>query len=156
VSFAPGWGARAQVTFDELVDWTKRREPDIRHFSGHATYRKTILVPDTLLAANSSVVLDLGEVYDLATVRVNGHEIATLWNAPWRVDVTSAVRPGPNALEIVVVNAWHNRLAGDAARPESARHSFVSTSSVQANSALLPAGLIGPVTLRTLKSVECR
>ena len=153
VGFAPGWGAPERVTFDELTDWTKRTEDGIRHFSGHATYRKTFALPAAALAPGASLILDLGEVCDLAVVRVNGREVATLWLAPWQVDITSAAKPGANTLEIVVVNPWHNRLVGDAALPAAERRTYLSDQTVRRNEALLPAGLLGPVVLRAVQTV---
>ncbi|MGN6552466.1 MAG: glycosyl hydrolase [Verrucomicrobiota bacterium] len=144
VSFAPGWGAPERVTFDQLTDWTKRAEDGIQHFSGKATYRKTFDLPEKATGAMS---LDLGDVRDLATVRVNGRELATLWTAPWRVDISSAVKPGRNTLEIEVVNEWNNRLVGDAALPAEQQRTSLTKKRFNAKSPLLPSGLLGPVTL---------
>jgi len=164
VRFAPGWGAPEKVAFDSLTDWTKRAEDSIKYFSGQATYRKTFeLSPEQVGTGSSNITLDLGDVRDLATVRVNGRELATLWLAPWQVDITAAVKPGGNTLEIVVVNTWNNRLAADAARPAAGRRTFLSTwkmkrsgALVERGAALLPAGLLGPVTLRTSQMIELR
>lgn len=150
VSFAPGWGAPEQITFDHLTDWTKRAEDGIKHFSGKATYRKTFeFRAATLRAPHAMLILDLGEVRDLATVRVNGREFVTLWTPPWRLDITAAVKPGENTLEIEIVNPWNNRLAGDAALPAEQRRTFLTADTVKKNTPLLPAGLLGPVTLKT-------
>ncbi len=150
VAFEPGSGAPDKVTFEKLDDWSQRPEPDIQHYSGRATYRKTFECPPALTTSKDfKLTLDLGKVSDLATVRVNGRELATLWLAPWELDITSALKPGPNTLEIVVANTWNNRLAGDTALPADKRRTFLSTQSVKPGSALLPAGLLGPVTLRT-------
>lgn len=156
VSFAPGWGAPDKIVFDELTDWTKRSEKDIKYFSGQATYRKTIEIPAALCAPDSSLILDLGEVGDLATVRVNGRELATLWLAPWQVDITSAVKPGVNMLEISVVNTWNNRLAGDAALPAAERRTFLTAPTVNPGAPLLPAGLLGPVKLQMVKTFDLK
>jgi hypothetical protein len=138
-------GAPERVTFDSLVDWTKRAEDGIRHFSGTATYRKTFELPD---AANTAkTFLDLGEVHSLATVRLNGKSLGTVWTAPWRVDITDAAKPGVNSLEIEVVNVWNNRLAGDAALPVDQRRSMILLPTVTKDSPLLPAGLLGPVKI---------
>lgn len=87
---------------------------------------------------------------------MNGRELATLWLAPWRVDITSAVKPGANTLEIVVVNPWNNRLVGDAALPAEQRHTFLAGPKVSKNAPLLPAGLLGPVRLWTAETVELK
>jgi hypothetical protein len=152
VSFAPGWGAPAKITFDALTDWAKHSEDSIKHFSGKATYRKTFELPK-LETKNSKLILNLGEVGDVATVRVNGKELATLWLAPWSVDITAVAKPGVNTLEVEVVNVWNNRLAGDAALPAEQRRTFVTAEIVKANSPLLPSGLLGPVVIRPIESV---
>ena len=154
VQFAPGWGAPDKVTFDELTDWTQRPEEGIQHYSGKATYRKAFDLPQSALRNSAyKVILDLGKVHDVATVRLNGQTLRTLWLAPWRLDVTKAVRPGNNLLEVEVVNAWHNRLVGDKALPASQRHTFLTANTVAKNAPLLPAGLLGPVTLQPVRSV---
>jgi hypothetical protein len=148
VQFAPGGGAPERVIFDALADWTQRPEHGIRHYSGKAVYRKTIEIPASWTTEGGSrLFLDLGEVRDLAIVSVNGKELGTLWLAPWRLDITGAVRPGANALEIEVVNVWNNRLVGDAPLPAAQRQTFLLAPTVHANSPLLPAGLLGPVRL---------
>ncbi len=147
VSFAPGRGAPEKITFDQLTDWTKRSEDGIKHFSGKATYRRAFEV-SAQRPPNSAMILDLGKVSDLATVRVNGQEIGTVWLPPYRVDITAAVKPGANTLEVGVVNTWNNRLAGDAALPVEQRHTSLTATTVKKDAPLLPAGLIGPVTIQ--------
>ena len=71
-----------------------------------------------------------------------------LWLAPWQVDITTAVKPGRNTLEIDLVNTWNNRLVGDAGLPADQRRTFLTAQTVDGNAALLPAGWLGPVTLR--------
>ena len=67
-----------------------------------------------MLAHGRMLVLDLGKVRNLAVVvRVNGKSLGVLWKPPFRVDVTAAVRPGANTLEVEVTNLWPNRLIGD-------------------------------------------
>ena len=148
VQFDPAWGAPERVIFDSLSDWTQRSEDGIRHYSGQATYRKTFELPASRFAEGAShFVLDLGEVRDLVTVRLNGEDLGTLWMAPWRLDITGAVKSGANTLEIEVVNTWNNRLAGDAALPAAARRTVLLAPTVQADTPLLPAGLLGPVRI---------
>jgi hypothetical protein len=36
-----------------------------------------------------------------------------VWAPPYRVDVTEALKPGVNHLEIKVTNEWTNRIVGD-------------------------------------------
>ena len=155
LDFTPGWGAPKQVTFEELISWTQHAEDGIKHYSGRAVYRKVFELPDLQPADLAPhVILDLGQVKDMATVRVNGTDLGTLWLAPWRVDITGAVQTGENVLEVEVVNAWNNRLVGDLKLPVEQRRTFLLAPTVSKDAPLLPAGLLGPVTLHTVKSVS--
>ncbi len=149
VSFPPGWGAPEKITFGHLTDWTKRSEDGIKYFSGKATYHYTFDGSDLALRTpHSALILDLGKVNDIAVVRVNGQKLGTLWQPPYRVDISTAIKSGGNMLEVDVVNTWNNRLAGDAALPVEQRHTSITAPTVNKKSPLLPAGLIGPVTLQ--------
>jgi hypothetical protein len=61
-----------------------------------------------------------------------------------------------NVLEIDVVNVWNNRLVGDANLPPEKRRTFLAAPTVKRDSPLLPAGLLGPVILRTAETKEVR
>jgi hypothetical protein len=91
--------------------------------------------------------LDLGKVEVMAAVRLNGRDLGTVWCAPWRVDISSAVKPGVNELEITVANLWSNRLIADAALPPEQRRTWTSRNPYKPDSTLQPSGLLGPVRL---------
>jgi hypothetical protein len=146
VSFASGRGAPAAAKFAELVSLTARPEDAIKHYSGTTVYRKRFEISPTHPLAGRAW-LNFGEVRDLATVRVNGKELRTLWAAPWRVEVTDNLKPGMNEVEVEVINVWNNRLVGDLALPEAQRSTFLTTPTVKRDAPLLPAGLLGPVQL---------
>ncbi|NLX95946.1 MAG: hypothetical protein GXY83_07205 [Rhodopirellula sp.] len=154
VRFAPEWGAPQNVTFERLEDWTQRSEEGIRNCSGAAVYRKEFELPEGFLGR--SLRLDLGNVRDLATVRLNGRELGTVWNAPWRIDISTAARRGKNVLEIEVVNPWNNRLIADAKLPPEKRLTFLATDTLPNSAAPLPAGLLGPVILESSATVELK
>ncbi|MGD0901154.1 MAG: glycosyl hydrolase, partial [Thermoguttaceae bacterium] len=119
VSFDPKWGGPENVTFEALEDWSKRKEDGIRFYSGTAIYRKVFDAPSLL--GGQRIYLDLGAVKNLARVRLNGHDLGVVWCAPWRVDITGAVKARDNQLEIVVANLWPNRLIGDQSLPPEKR-----------------------------------
>lgn len=146
VSFDPKWGGPETVTFETLVDWTNRPENGIRYYSGTAVYRKSFIL-DASPANGERLLLNLGQVHEIATLRLNGKDLGILWSQPARVDITRAAHPGANDLEISVTNLWPNRLIGDAA--SSSPHSFTETNihKFNPNTPLLPSGLLGPVTL---------
>lgn len=145
VSFDPKWGGPDSVTFDALVDWTKRPEDGIRHYSGTATYRKTFDVSP--LPKGERIVLDLGKVKNLAQVRLNGKDLGIVWCPPWRVDITNAVKTHENKLEIDVVNLWPNRLIGDQSLAPEKRFTNTTWNPFGKDDALLESGLLGPVRL---------
>jgi hypothetical protein len=155
VRFDPRWRGPQQVVFDELVDWTKRPEDGIRYYSGTATYSSTFHLPASA-QPGQRLWLDLGNVRDLATVRVNGQALGTLWMAPWRVDISKVARAGENQLELDVVNPWHNRIVGDLRLPESERCTYLVLPVLNADAQLAPAGLLGPVRIESTVQLEVK
>jgi hypothetical protein len=86
-------------------------------------------------------------VKNLAEVSVNGKSLGIVWHAPYRVDATTALKPGSNQLTIKVTNAWVNRLIGDQQPDATTKYTFADVKPYRANSPLLPSGLLGPVTI---------
>ena len=84
---------------------------------------------------------------NLAQVLVNGKQIGIIWKTPFRVDVTDALRPGVNALEVKVTNLWVNRLIGDQQPDVTRKYTYTTMPFYRANSPILPSGLLGPVRL---------
>ena len=95
----------------------------MKYFSGTARYTTTFESPTQ--GAGRRLELDLGVVKELARVSVNGIDCGVAWHAPFRVDVTKALKPGTNQLEIDVTNTWANRLIGDEQEPEDCVHYLV-------------------------------
>ena len=50
---------------------------------------------------------------NLAVVIVNGQQVANLWHAPFKVDITDYLHKGNNTLETDVTNLWVNQMIGD-------------------------------------------
>lgn len=70
-----------------------------------------------------------------------------MWHAPYRVDVTTVLKPGTNHISVTVINAWVNRLIGDQQPGSGTEYTFTSWKSYSAKSPLQPSGLLGPVAL---------
>ncbi len=98
-------------------------------FSGPATYRKQFTVPAA--QAGRRVLLEIGDVRDYARIKVNGKELEERAWQPYRWDITSAVKPGSNDLEIQVNATSSGRAGFGRAAPPAA------------------SGLFGPVRLVT-------
>ncbi len=149
--FAPGLGAPPLLQLATLESWTANADAGVKHFSGTATYAKSVRVREEWLRLGSRILLDLGRVADLAQVTVNGKALGTLWKPPYQVDATGALRRGENRLEIAVTNQWTNRLLGD--RPEPAERKVLGSSvnpggiGAGPNLTAPESGLMGPVRL---------
>jgi len=162
VAFDPKWGGPEKTTFDTLQDWTKNADSGIKYYSGIATYSKTF---DYDSDTGKRLYLDIGTVHDIARVRLNGKDLGVVWCAPWRMEITDAIKSGKNQLEIEVANRWSNRLLGDQQGPDknartvkwqsgflegkefkTGRYTFTTG---RGPCKLLPSGLLGPVQLIT-------
>lgn len=119
IRFDPAYGDAGTQTNIALFDWSSSKNPEIRHFSGKAYYSRQLTVSAEQLAVGGRMWLDLGRVANVASVRVNGVDMGTLWTAPYRTDIRRAMRPGNNTIEIELANLWVNRLIGDAALPDT-------------------------------------
>jgi hypothetical protein len=151
-----------RVTLARLVSWSDLPVPEARYFSGTALYRAQFDVSAALLGRGRTLWLDLGEVREMAAVRINGKELGMLWKPPFAVEITTAVRAGRNSLALRVTNTWRNRLIGDYGRPAAERATFV-VPMLRKGQAWLPggpgaepspAGVLGPVTVRCIAQVD--
>ncbi|MBI2433880.1 MAG: glycosyl hydrolase [Candidatus Hydrogenedentes bacterium] len=170
VTFDPSYGGLPEkVNFDQLQDWSERPEPEVRYYSGPATYTTSF---ELATPPPGKLMLDLGRVEVMAAVRVNGKAVGIAWKSPNRVDISRALRPGMNALEVKVVNLWPNRMIGDEMLPPDSernengtlkawpqwllegkssptgRQTFSSWRHWSKDDALLPSGLLGPVRVQ--------
>jgi alpha-L-rhamnosidase len=125
LSFQSGRGAPARVSLPQLIDWSKDKSPEIKYFSGIGTYRHDLVVPLSALGKGQALMLDLGDVHDVAEVLVNGKAAGTLWKAPYRLDISGVAKTGKNTI------------------------TFTTLKTYTAGAPLRPSGLIGPVKLET-------
>jgi hypothetical protein len=147
LTFEPNLGAPARITVDNLTSWSDSTDEGVKYFSGKGTYTKSIEAPKDWFTAGATISIDLGEVKNLAEVSVNGKPLGILWKTPYRVDVTHALKPGKNTVEIRVTNAWVNRIVGDRQPNVTKTFTFTSPKFYKADSKLVASGLIGPVKI---------
>jgi len=152
LSFEPNLGAPAKISVDTLISWSDSSDEGVKYFSGKGTYTKTIDAPADWSAKGADVWLDLGDVKNLAEVSMNGKPLGIVWKTPYRVDITPALKPGKNTVEIKVTNAWVNRIIGDRQPNVAKSYTFTSPKFYKADSRLVASGLLGPVrVIRTTK-----
>ena len=134
------------MAFSTLADWTQNTEPGIRHYSGTAIYRKSFVWKGAL--PDDGLFIDLGEVKELAEVKLNGHPLGILWAKPFRIAIPAGIlREGENQLVVEVVNFWPNRIIGDADLPQEKRLTTTNVRKLTAATPLMPSGLLGPVRI---------
>jgi hypothetical protein len=171
VAFDPKDGGPANVKFDKLISWPEHSDPGVKYYSGTAAYTKTFTVPADKMAKDARYSLDLGQVEVMAEVTLNGKNLGILWKTPYRVDISEAIQPGENKLEVKVVNLLINRQIGDELLPEDSdrnpdgtlkawpkwvlegkqsptgRKTFTSWRLWHKDDPLQPSGLLGPVQI---------
>jgi hypothetical protein len=164
VSFNTRWGGPEEVIFPSLSDWSQNKEEGIKYYSGIATYKKIFNFNSKV--NGERIYLHLGEVKNIARVKLNGIDLGVIWTAPWQVEITDALTEGENHLEIDVANLWINRLIGDEHYPDDGikngkwpewlvnktprptkRFTFSTYKFYTKDSPLVKSGLLGPVQL---------
>lgn len=146
---APAHLAQWDALQEPLPSWTQW--PEMENFSGDVTYETTLELsskpsltePSSCNCAEASgqakasgellssdkVILDLGDVCEIARLTVNGTAAGVRLWAPYTFDLTGLLQEGVNTISVEVSNALANGMS----------HSK------------LPSGLLGPVNLLTRK-----
>ena len=148
VTFQEGRGAPAAHDIKGPASWTDSSIAGVKYFSGTASYQTTWTATPQSRPAGARIMLDLGDVRELADVVVNKQPVGTLWKPPYRVDITKALGAGTNTIDIRVTNLWVNRLIGDAQTGAEAV-TFTVFPPYTAGAPLRPSGLLGPVRIIT-------
>jgi hypothetical protein len=154
VSFPPNWGAPPSAIFDRLISWTESEDNGIKYFSGTATYQNSFTLDAE--SVKKKMIIDLGEVRDLAEVFINDQSAGILWKKPYRLDISDLIKSGENELKIEIVNMWVNRLTGDMLSEPDDRYCRTNHPYVKKDNwagggdetyRIQTSGLLGPVTL---------
>jgi hypothetical protein len=150
VEFAAPFDPPSKLELDRVQPWTQQSSPAHRFFAGSGKYRHTVTLPAEWRAKAGRVELDLGRLWAIGEVWVNGISQGVVWAPPFSVDCTSALRDGENEIVVEVVGTWHNRLVGEARGELSKRtRTNITASQRQPWKELepIPSGLFGPVRL---------
>jgi hypothetical protein len=126
-----------------LMDWTASDK--LKNFSGRGQYTTTLGLPANYLASHPHILLDLGDVKDVAEISINGKPGPVLLLRPYRADVTALLHAGENTLQVTVVNTQYNALSAHG--PD---RNFIPGPTDTAND-LVPSGLMGPVRLEEIQ-----
>jgi hypothetical protein len=130
-AYGIGIEGKTDIKLDRLKSW--RDISELHRYSGIGTYMTTFDVPSEMLRDDLLVELDLGMVYEVAEVRINGKNVGVSWCPPYRLNITGYLKQGSNNLRIDVANVLKNHLtAGEYSRP---------------------SGLVGPVKIRGISKL---
>jgi hypothetical protein len=159
LSFPENWGAPASVRLDKLISWTEHEEKGINYFSGTATYENSFTVTKETMKNKKAISINLGEVYDVAEILVNGKSAGVLWTKPYKLNIEEFVKEGENKLEMKITNLWINRLTGDINLPEGEKLTRTNRPPVTDTNTgyedltwrIQTSGLLGPVQLKIAK-----
>lgn len=166
------FGSQPAVQMPTLRSWAE--SDATRNFSGVGTYERTVDVSTEFVRSGSVIALDLGEAVELpvqalrngmqtwidppvreaAVIYVNGQRAGSLWSPPYRLDVTSLIKPGKNTIRILVGNTALNFMAGRKLpdyRLLNLRYGERFQPQEMDKVQVLPSGLTGSVSLRALK-----
>lgn len=135
-----------EVIRKTLFDWSKEEDEQIRYYSGTAIYKTTFRWKNKQ-KKDERIYLNFGKICDIATVRLNGVECGTIWTAPYRADITAALKKGINELEIEVTNTWANALKGADEGKAPFDGIWTNAKYRRAEKTLIPAGLLGPLSI---------
>jgi hypothetical protein len=131
----------------ELTSWTTR--PGARFFSGRATYTATFAMPAGPI---TRAVLRFEQVREVAEILLNGRRVGAVWTPPLELEITGALQPGENHLQITVANLPVNRVL-DLPDPDLAAlraaygNRFPTPEEKQLMGEPAPSGLIGRIEL---------
>jgi len=123
-----------------------------RYFSGTASYTTEFDIPADLLLSKS-ITLDLGDVREVATVKINGQEIGTAWCIPFQLRlIPELLKEKGNKLEISVTNLSANYMRlRDKQKPDWKKFYDINIVDITykkfdaENWEPMPSGLLGPV-----------
>jgi len=77
--------------------------------TGHTVLMETSVTVPTGFGKQCQLYLDLGEVSIMAKVNLNGKEFETLWMPPFVLDITGALKPGENQLQVLVTSTSNGK-----------------------------------------------
>ncbi|MBP8257493.1 MAG: hypothetical protein KAX37_09220, partial [Opitutaceae bacterium] len=150
VDFSSNLAAPGRLELSRVEPWTRQGDPSWRYFAGSGKYRHTVSLPPGWRKDVSRVELELGKLWAIGEVWINGVSQGVVWTQPFGVECTKALRDGDNEIVVEVIGTWHNRLVGEARGdlPKLTRTNIaVSQRKPWKELDVIEAGLFGPVRL---------
>lgn len=122
-----------------LFDW---KDNEKTKFNSEDGLYKASFSLDKILAGKIYSV-DLGKVFYVARLKINGVDAGKRLFAPYSFDITKLLKRGQNTIEVLVTTTRRNSFAGEADKRNPQYKQFKGKEKV-----LVPSGLVGPVILK--------
>jgi len=116
ISFPSNAGVPSHIILPRLTSLHEHKDDAVKYFSGTSVYTTSFDFHGSL--KDKHWLLDLGRVEVIAELSINGKNFGIIWKRPYSADITTALKPGINIVEIKVTNLWPNRLIGDEQIPD--------------------------------------
>ena len=97
----------ASFKTDTLRSWVSLGDSTAQYFSGTARYTLKFKLINTQIKDGW---IDLGDVREMANVKLNGKDLGKYWSLPFKVPLTADLLENENTLEIDVTNLSANRI----------------------------------------------
>lgn len=142
----------ATANLNELKTWTSLSDSAV-YFSGTARYEIHFDCPDNVLNSGMKI-LDLGDVREVAAVKLNGKPIGTAWSIPFQLSISDKLKAKDNVLEIEVTNLSANYMRlKDTQKPDWKKFHDINIVDITYKKfdatkwEPMPSGLLGPVKI---------
>ncbi len=149
VTFIKNWGPQEKLTMDSLKSWSDFQDERIKYYSGSAGYSNSFTLNQDEIN-EKTILLDLGNVQEIASVTINGQDAGVTWIAPFKLNITPYVKEGQNNVVVTVTNSWVNRLIGDSYLPiekRNTRTNVIKFEGEHKESYIRKSGLLSQVEL---------
>ena len=94
---------------DTVTAWTNLLIDEAKVNTATGRYKVSFELPKGIEA--DEWLLDLGDLRESASVKVNGKDAGKVWSVPFTIEIGEFLQPGTNTLEIDVTNLPANRIA---------------------------------------------
>jgi hypothetical protein len=98
-----------KIPVDSLYSWTRLSYSWAPYYVGSAEYRITFSI-DEEFSIYDRFILDLGQVHEMATVRINEQMLGRIWHIPYKLELSSSLLDTENLLSVEVGNLDANRI----------------------------------------------
>ncbi|KQB42861.1 Glycoside hydrolase family 2 protein [Flavobacterium daejeonense] len=122
-----------------LFDWRDNKETKFISEDGLYTANFSL----EKIQKGKSYFIDLGKVYYVARVKINGQDAGKRFFAPYSLDITSLLKEGNNKVEVLITTTRRNGFTGEGIKGNPQYRQYKGKGRI-----LVPSGMVGPVLVK--------